>query len=235
MGSEPVLSAGRLTFGGTFYYQSGKNAKKRDVSAFLWALNAAYKINSAMECCPRQRLPERCRQYGLPDAKYTAFDPLYGTHHKFYGAMDYYYATPVSAGFQSGTLGQSGEARLRRRKKSTCRSAYHYFSTTSDVTVKRQRPRPRTEFRTRLQVDWQIMKDVKALRRLLHDAPEHRRWKPSREAVKIVGKTWGWLSININPRMVFIAKWFVTAVSEMFFIFVRNISDTKSMLNEYNR
>lgn len=30
--------------------------------------------------------------------KFKAFDPLYGTHHKFYGAMDYFYASAFKYG-----------------------------------------------------------------------------------------------------------------------------------------
>ena len=40
--------------------------------------------------------------------KFKAFDPLYGTHHKFYGAMDYFYASAwqgVAPGLQDAQLG----------------------------------------------------------------------------------------------------------------------------------
>ena len=39
--------------------------------------------------------------------KFKAFDPLYGTHHKFYGAMDYFYASAwqgVAPGLQDAHL-----------------------------------------------------------------------------------------------------------------------------------
>ena len=56
-----------------------------------------------------------------------------------------------------------------------------------------------------LQVDWQIMKDVK-----LSAGYSTMLGTSTMEAVKGGSKDswqdWGWLSININPR-IFIAKW----------------------------
>ena len=205
MGANLYYQPGDWTFGGTFYYQSGKNAKKRDVSAFLWALNAAYKINSQWSVALGSDYLSGADNTDGPDAKYTAFDPLYGTHHKFYGAMDYYYATPFLPGFNPGLWDNQVKLAFKPSKKVDLSLAYHYFSTTSDVTVKGKDLDRGLGSELDLQVDWQIMKDVK-----LSAGYSTMLGTSTMEAVKGGSKDswqdWGWLSININPR-IFIAKW----------------------------
>ena len=205
MGANLYYQPGDWTFGGTFYYQSGKNAKKRDVSAFLWALNAAYKINSQWSVALGSDYLSGADNTDGPDAKYTAFDPLYGTHHKFYGAMDYYYATPFQDGFNPGLWDNQVKLAFKPSKKVDLSLAYHYFSTTSDVTVKGKDLDRGLGSELDLQVDWQIMKDVK-----LSAGYSTMLGTSTMEAVKGGSKDswqdWGWLSININPR-IFIAKW----------------------------
>jgi hypothetical protein len=69
-------------------------------------------------------------------------------------------------------------------KKVDLSLAYHYFSTTSDVTVKGKDLDRGLGSELDLQVDWQIMKDVK-----LSAGYSTMLGTSTREAVKIVGKT----------------------------------------------
>ena len=83
--------------------------------------------------------------------------------------------------------------------------AYHYFSITSDLTVDKKDLDRGLGSEIDLQVDWQIMKDVK-----LSAGYSTMFGTSTMEAVKGGSKDswqdWGWLSLNINPR-IFMAKW----------------------------
>lgn len=205
LGTNLYYQPGNWTLGGTFYYQFGKNKDKQDVSAFLWALNAAYKINSQWSIALGSDYLSGMDNTDGPDAKYTAFDPLYGTHHKFYGAMDYYYATSFKEGFNPGLWDNQIKLAFKPSHKVDLSVAYHYFSTTSDVTLDHKDLNRGLGSEIDLQVDWQIMKDVK-----LSAGYSTMLGTTTMEAVKGGNKDswqdWGWLSININPR-IFIAKW----------------------------
>lgn len=205
LGTNLYYQPGNWTLGGTFYYQFGKNKDKQDVSAFLWALNAAYKINSQWSIALGSDYLSGMDNTDGPDAKYTAFDPLYGTHHKFYGAMDYYYATSFKEGFNPGLWDNQIKLAFKPSHKVDLSVAYHYFSTTSDVTLDHKDLNRGLGSEIDLQVDWQIMKDVK-----LSAGYSTMLGTTTMEAVKGGSKDswqdWGWLSININPR-IFIAKW----------------------------
>lgn len=204
-GTNLYYQPGNWTLGATFYYQFGKNKNKRDVSAFLWALNVAYKINSQWSVALGSDYLSGMDNMDGKDATYTAFDPLYGTHHKFYGAMDYYYATGFKDGFNPGLWDNQIKLAFKPSKKVDLSLAYHYFSTTSDVVVKGEDLDHGLGSELDLQVDWQIMKDVK-----LSAGYSTMLGTSTMEAVKggcaDSWQDWGWLSININPR-IFIARW----------------------------
>lgn len=76
-----------LTLSAEYYYQMGKNSMGANKRAYMASLSAA--LSSA------QFKFELGTDYLSGDRSNTvnneAFDPLYGTHHKFYGYMDYFY------------------------------------------------------------------------------------------------------------------------------------------------
>lgn len=205
LGTNLYYQPGNFTLGGTFYYQFGKNINKQDVSAYLWALNAAYKINRQWSIALGSDYLSGMDNTDGPDAKYTAFDPLYGTHHKFYGAMDYYYATPFLEGFNPGLWDNQVKLAFKPSRKVDLSATYHYFLTTSDVTIDHKDLDHGLGSEIDLQIDWQIMKDVK-----LSAGYSTMLGTSTMEAVKGGSsdswQDWGWLSININPR-IFIARW----------------------------
>lgn len=205
LGTNLYYQPGNFTLGGTFYYQFGKNINKQDVSAYLWALNAAYKINPQWSIALGSDYLSGMDNTDGPDAKYTAFDPLYGTHHKFYGAMDYYYATPFLKGFNPGLWDNQIKLAFKPSHKVDLSATYHYFLTTSDVTIDHKDLDHGLGSEIDLQIDWQIMKDVK-----LSAGYSTMLGTSTMEAVKGGSsdswQDWGWLSININPR-IFIARW----------------------------
>lgn len=205
LGTNLYYQPGNFTLGGTFYYQFGKNTNKQDVSAYLWALNAAYKINPQWSIALGSDYLSGMDNTDGPDAKYTAFDPLYGTHHKFYGAMDYYYATPFLKGFNPGLWDNQVKLAFKPSRKVDLSATYHYFLTTSDVTIDHKGLDHGLGSEIDLQIDWQIMKDVK-----LSAGYSTMLGTSTMEAVKGGSsdswQDWGWLSININPR-IFIARW----------------------------
>jgi hypothetical protein len=83
-----TVSPGGLRFEGSLFYQTGKDNENVNVSAVLAALSVGYPVRDRF-------FPQVGVDYlsgNRPTAdKRTAFDPLYGTHHAFYGFMDYFY------------------------------------------------------------------------------------------------------------------------------------------------
>lgn len=83
----------------SLYYQMGKRGKP--TSAWMASVRGGYGIT------PEWRVTAGYDYLsGQDDDDYGttnhAFDPLFGTHHKFYGAMDYFFASPF--GYKPRTL-----------------------------------------------------------------------------------------------------------------------------------
>lgn len=66
-------------------------------------------------------------------SKFKAFDPLYGTHHKFYGAMDYFYASLFVNGLAPGLQDAQLGVNYKASSKVGMQLNYHYFATAAKL------------------------------------------------------------------------------------------------------
>lgn len=77
-----------LELKGTVYYQTGKDPADSDLNAWLASLSVTY---SGLKNPGLTLGVDYLSGSGAEDEKNRSFNPLYGTHHKFYGLMDYFY------------------------------------------------------------------------------------------------------------------------------------------------
>lgn len=197
MGTYLVYTPGDWTFNGSAYYQSGKNKGDKSVSAYMFSLKAGYQID------PKWNVSIGTDYLsGDPDSKkVTTFDPLYGTHHKFYGGMDYFYASAYNKGLWDKIL----SAEFKPTKELGISLNYHHFSTTYDVKLADGDEGRSLGSEIDIQVDYVVMKDVKLTAGYstmlgtkymdMVKGGSHKSWQD-----------WGWLTLNINPRILF-TKW----------------------------
>lgn len=197
MGVYATYKPGRWTLEGAFYYQTGRKADY-DVSAWMGSVRANGML---------------CDHWGLVlgvdylsgmksgDTKYKAFDPLYGTHHKFYGAMDYFYASAWRKGYAPGLWDNQAGIVYKPCPVVDVQANYHYFLT----AVKLEGLSRGLGSEVDLQLNCKIMKDVtlSAGYSMLFGTETmdvvkggcHNSWQD-----------WSWISLNINPR-IFFGKW----------------------------
>ncbi|MFY0605891.1 MAG: alginate export family protein [Cyclobacteriaceae bacterium] len=69
------------------YYQMGKDGADKNINAYMFALNGTVKIGKGNIGLGGELLSGT----NAGDTDNNAFNPLYGTNHKFYGLMDYFY------------------------------------------------------------------------------------------------------------------------------------------------
>ncbi|MEO7834285.1 MAG: alginate export family protein, partial [Ginsengibacter sp.] len=86
----------KLALGGTYYYQTGNNPRKNTFSiktnAWMAAVKADYNFNKKISVgAGSDYLSGNNMNSSSTNISY--FNPLYGTHHKFYGFMDYFYVS----------------------------------------------------------------------------------------------------------------------------------------------
>lgn len=88
IGGRISSNADGLLIGGNLYYQTGKDAADRSLSAFEIALEAHKDLGNSQKIGVRYELLSGTEP-GETDN--NSFTPLYGTNHKFNGFMDYFY------------------------------------------------------------------------------------------------------------------------------------------------
>lgn len=81
---------GGVKLSSELYYQGGKNGNAQKVNAFLASLYATFTTRITPLTIGGEYLSGTSNA-AAADNKDNAFAPLYGTNHKFYGLMDYFY------------------------------------------------------------------------------------------------------------------------------------------------
>lgn len=191
-----------LKLQGSVYLQSGKTSADVSVSAWMAALKASYRMSNQIEVMVGT---DYLSGLDSDDTKYKAFNPLYGTHHKFYGSMDYFYASSFLNAQHPGLWDKYAGINLKASGNMNLSFTYHHFSITSDVIHAGKEVDKGLGSELDFQLDWQIKKDVKLSAGYstmfgsesmdIMKGGSHKSWQD-----------WGWVSLNINPRVLF-AKW----------------------------
>ncbi|SDM18634.1 Alginate export [Catalinimonas alkaloidigena] len=119
---------GGLNLTGELYYQGGKNAGGQTISAYLAAFDATFKT----ALTPLTVGVDYLSGTDATDTKDRAFNPLYGTNHKFYGFMDYFY---VGNGHQNKGLADFYvKTKFKLGKKAVLLGQLHQFNAAATVT-----------------------------------------------------------------------------------------------------
>lgn len=117
-----------LNLSGSAYYQMGKNTSDRSINAYMFAAKAQYVFTPSFSAAIGIDYLS-----GQDDSdKATNFDPLYGTHHKFYGSMDYFYASSFG---NKGLSDLYASIIFKPVGALSVDLTYHNFSSQQDILV----------------------------------------------------------------------------------------------------
>ena len=198
------------TFEGSYYYQTGRNEKDLPISAWM----AAFKV--------QHDLSRQCSIYGgydylsgddsfhVPSQGHMGlqqlknihgFNLLFGSHHQFYGAMDFFYVSTYYGGFTPGLQNLFGGVKWSPMLNLSLNGSYHYLGTATKVSKSSMTLGHEIE----LSAAYNLMKDVK-----ISCGYSIMLGTKTMERLKRVSDKgnlhWLWLSINASPR-IFTTKW----------------------------
>jgi hypothetical protein len=91
---EPVILK-KLNVHNSYYYQCGRDKDGNRLQAFLISLYTTYNLSSRFSFGPGFDFTSGNNELKSSSVNH-AFDPLYGTPHKFWGYMDYFYVADGS-------------------------------------------------------------------------------------------------------------------------------------------
>ncbi len=180
------------------YYQGGKNGAGTDLSAYLVSLYATFKTRIT----PITIGGEVLSGTGTTDTKDKSFIPLYGTNHKFYGFMDYFY---VGNGHSNkGLVDLNVKTNFKLAEKSNLIAQVHYFM--SPVSIEDPNDVTQTissSLGTEVDLVYvaQLHKSVK-----LHIGYSQMFATESMVAIKGTGdasvsNSWAWLMLTFKPTL----------------------------------
>lgn len=121
----------RVTLDGELYYQGGQDPADRRVDAWLMSLRASFKTAFTPLTFGIDYLSGSQRG----DTENRTFSPLYGTNHKFYGFMDYFYVgnNHGQEGRTAGLLDLYVRSKFKLSKKSALIAQLHHFQSPTTV------------------------------------------------------------------------------------------------------
>lgn len=123
-----AIVAKQISLTGSAYYQFGRDQDGVDLSAHLLSLYATYHLTPKVNLGPGIDYTSG----GGSENKNKRFDPLYGTPHKFWGFMDYFY---VADGFgnRNGLVDVYLKTRYSSGDKITLTLDAHHFSLSNQI------------------------------------------------------------------------------------------------------
>ena len=199
-----------FSFEGTYYRQTGHDEFMSKLDAWMaafkaewmpdnrWAVRAGYDFLSGDDYVI---LVEKGAIGMTFHEVNKGFNPIYGSHHKFYGAMDFFYLSTFINGFTPGLQNAYIGGTYRPLKNLSLNASYHYFAT----GIKLEDLNRTLGHEIDLEASYRLFKDVQVaagfsymtgtetMRRLKQDSGDG-------------SLRWAWLSVNIAPRL-FTKKW----------------------------
>lgn len=192
----------QLTITGSAYYQMGKTINDASISAWMLAVQGSYKLSDQWTANLGTDILSG-EENRNKNTTYNAFNPLYGTHHKFYGAMDYFYASSFRANLNPGLWDSYAGVSIKTSKKLSLSAYYHYFAITADINDNGNSLTKGLGSELDFQVDYTLRKDIR-----MSGGYSIMAGNRSMDIVKggshEAWQDWGWLSININPEILFL-------------------------------
>ena len=207
LGGNIYYKKDKLNVSGTLYYQTGRNPVKNAASiktnAWLASVKADYSLNKKFSLGIGSDYLSG-RDMNSTSSKITYFNPLYGTGHKFYGSMDYFYVS--SAHDNVGLWDSYVNLNLNAAERLSWQVALHHFESAARViNYSGLKANSSLGNEADLSFGYKIMNDVK-----LSGGYSQMVTNPSMKYVKNVSpnqsmkslQNWVWLSININPDIL---------------------------------
>lgn len=195
---------------GSFYYQLGKNENGLDVRAWMTSVKGTYSPTPKWQIIAGYDYLSGDPYFAVPPGgsiglirhkTIRGFSPLYGSHHKFYGAMDFFYLSTYFNGFTPGLQNSYVGLSFKPIQKLKLDATYHYFAIATNTDNLKESLGNEVEFKATftpikevtLSLGYSYMhgsETMQILKRVDHQRKLH----------------WAWLSLLVKPRFLQV-KW----------------------------
>ena len=185
------------------YYQFGETNVGRKTSATLLSAVVDYKINKPSKIGLGIDYLSGDNTNKPTQEATNIFNPLYGTHHKFYGIMDYFYAGNPHGNV--GLLDTYVRYSTVINPKLSISAVGHFFNSGAKIYQNNQKKSNYLGSELDLSFNYNIMKNISLTGGYSNffntESLQYLKKTPNARG----NQDWVWLSLNINPQ-IFKAK-----------------------------
>jgi hypothetical protein len=207
VGGNVFYKKNKVSLTGTYYYQTGNNSLKNissiKTNAWMAAIKADYNFNKKTGFGIGSDFLSG-RNMNSHSTTISSFNPLYGTHHKFYGLMDYFYS---SSGHNNVGLWDSYvNFYLNPSEKFTSQLSLHHFEAAAKLMdYSGSNASSSLGNEADITFGYSLMKDVKLMgcysEMFANSSMKYVKNILPGETMKPV-QNWIYLSISINPSIL---------------------------------
>lgn len=207
LGWNTILKQNKFSANASLYYQGGRaNSKTKPVqktNAWMGSLSGNYAISKKISAGLGSDYLSG-KDMDNTSSTVSSFNPLFGTHHKFYGHMDYFYVSSPhkNVGLWDSYINTS----YKSSANTTYQLALHHFEAAGKIIdYKKKKAEATLGHEIDLSFQHQIFNDVKLTggysqifntnsMKYVKGIVENQKMKPT--------QNWIWLSINIQPEIL---------------------------------
>lgn len=197
---------GRLSAEASYYHQLGRTEKYAKIDAWMASIRAQYQISRQVGVVAGYDylsgddyfvLREK-GGFGVAQHKvFKFFNPIYGSHHKFYGMMDFFYVQAFSDTFSPGLQNLYAGASYNPIKGLNLKATYHYLAMATNLKDVSQTLGHNIDF----EASYQVLKDAKVSLGFSYMASTETMEK-LRRSEENENLKWAWFSLAISPRII---------------------------------
>ena len=200
----------RVVAEASYYRQFGRNEDGVKIKAWMASGKVTYKPTDAIGLTVGYDYLSGDKYFAVPSGHnigvtyhdvIKGFSTVYGAHHKFYGAMDFFYVSAYLNGFTPGLQNAHLGATWSPIKRLVLNASYHYLATATDLDNMERTLGHEVE----LQAGYALSNDVKLAlgASFMRGSETMERLKRSTNKNDL---RWGWITLSVNPR-IFTTKW----------------------------
>ena len=194
----------------SYYHQFGKNEYSMKIDAWMMSAKATftpasnYGLTAGYDYLSGDEYFAVPAQGNIGMVRHTVlkgFNTVYGSHHKFYGAMDFFYVSTYFNGFTPGLQNAYIGGYYQPLKGLNLSAYYHYLALATHLDDMDRTLGHEWEF----QASYAIARDVSVSAgvSLMYGGDTMDRLKRSGTENSL---RWGWITLIVNPR-IFTTKW----------------------------
>ena len=210
LGSYLSFSPNRWKIEASYYQQFGKNDQGMKIDAWMASGKVTFKPAKNYGFVGGYDYLSGDEYFAVPPKGaigmvrhevIKGFNTVYGSHHKFYGAMDFFYVSTYLNGFTPGLQNAYVGAMYSPLRGLGINLNYHYLAIATKLTDMKKTLGHEVE----LGIAYAIARDVK-----LSVGASYRTGTETMERLKRASNEsnlrWGWISLSVTPR-IFSTKW----------------------------